>query len=75
LFTPTSKLGRRWLSTVRAGAWGTLAVQLAVSAGARVIGTGRAEARDLVLHLEAEQYLDLALDALDEVKGVDVVFD
>ena len=52
-----------------------MAVQLAVSAGARVIGTGRAEARDLVLHLGAQQYLDLALDALSEVKGVDVVFD
>jgi len=57
------------------GGVGTLAVQLAVSAGARVIGTGRADARDLVLHLGAEQYLDLAHDALDEVKGVDVVFD
>ena len=52
-----------------------MAVQLAVSAGVRVIGTGRADARDLVLQLGAEQYLDLAHDALDEVKGVDVVFD
>jgi NADPH:quinone reductase-like Zn-dependent oxidoreductase len=57
------------------GGVGTLAVQLAVSAGARVIGTGRAEARDLVLHLGAERYLDLGQDGLDEVKGVDVVFD
>ena len=57
------------------GGVGTLAVQLAVRAGARVIGTGRAEARELVLHLGAEQYLDLSHDALDEVKGVDVVFD
>src|SRR3954467_10335872 len=57
------------------GGVGTLAVRLAVSAGARVIGTGRADARDLVLHLGAEQYLDLAHDALGEVKGVDVVFD
>jgi len=57
------------------GGVGTLAVQLAVSAGARVIGTGRAEARDLVLRLGAEQYLDLAHDALGEVKGADVVFD
>src|SRR3954469_1394473 len=57
------------------GGVGTLAVQLAVSAGARVIGTGRADARDLVLQLGAEEYLDLAHDALDEVKGVDVVFD
>jgi NADPH:quinone reductase-like Zn-dependent oxidoreductase len=56
------------------GGVGTFAVQLAVSAGARVIGTGRAEARDLVLRLGAEQYLDLAHDGLD-VKGVDVVFD
>jgi len=57
------------------GGVGTLAVQLGVSAGARVIGTGRDEARDLVLQLGAEQYLDLAHDALDDVKGVDVVFD
>jgi NADPH:quinone reductase-like Zn-dependent oxidoreductase len=57
------------------GGVGTLAVQLAVSAGARVIGTGRAKARDLVLQLGAEQYLDLAHDTLDEVSGVDVVFD
>src|SRR3954462_15484342 len=57
------------------GGVGTLAVQLAVSAGARVIGTGRAEARDLVRRLRAVQYLDLAHDALGEVQGVDVVFD
>ena len=57
------------------GGVGTLAVQLAVRAGARVIGTGRAEARELVLHLGAEQYLDLSHDALGGVKGVDVVFD
>jgi NADPH:quinone reductase-like Zn-dependent oxidoreductase len=57
------------------GGVGTLAVQLATSAGARVIGTGRANARDLVLHLGAETYLDLAHDALSEVKEVDVVFD
>jgi NADPH:quinone reductase-like Zn-dependent oxidoreductase len=57
------------------GGVGTLAVQLAVSAGARVIGTGRANARDLVLQLGAEQYLDLARDALGEVRGADVVFD
>jgi NADPH:quinone reductase-like Zn-dependent oxidoreductase len=40
-----------------------------------VIGTGRLNARDLVLKLGAEQYLDLAHDALSEVKGVDAVFD
>ena len=57
------------------GGVGTLAVQLAVSAGARVIGTGKADARDLVLRLGAQQYLDLARDPLGEVTGVDVVFD
>jgi NADPH:quinone reductase-like Zn-dependent oxidoreductase len=57
------------------GGVGTLAVQLAVSAGARVIGTGRAPARDLVLQLGAEEYLDLADDTLGDVNGVDVVFD
>jgi NADPH:quinone reductase-like Zn-dependent oxidoreductase len=57
------------------GGVGTMAVQLAVSAGARVIGTGKPNARELVLQLGAEDYLDLAHDALGEVKGVDVVFD
>jgi NADPH:quinone reductase-like Zn-dependent oxidoreductase len=57
------------------GGVGTVAVQLALSAGARVIGTGRAGARDLVLRLGAEKYLDLAHDAMSDVKGVDVVFD
>ncbi len=57
------------------GGVGTLAVQLAVSAGARVIATGRARARDLVLQLGAEQYLDLAHDTPDDVRGVDLVFD
>jgi NADPH:quinone reductase-like Zn-dependent oxidoreductase len=57
------------------GGVGTLAVQLAISAGARVIGTGRANARDLVVQLGAEKYLDLAHDTLSEVKEADVVFD
>jgi NADPH:quinone reductase-like Zn-dependent oxidoreductase len=57
------------------GGVGTLAVQLAVSADARVIGTGRADGRDLVLRLGAERYLDLAHDRLGDVNGVDVVFD
>jgi len=58
-----------------AGGVGTLAVQLAVTAGARVIGTGRADGRKLVLDLGAEQYLDLDHDGLGDVRDVDVVFD
>ncbi len=57
------------------GGVGTLAVQLAVTAGARVIGTGWPKSRDLVLGLGAEQYLDLVRDGLDGVNAVDVVFD
>ena len=57
------------------GGVGTLAVQLAASAGARVVGTGRAGARDLVLRLGAEEHLDLARDAWSELSGVDVVLD
>jgi NADPH:quinone reductase-like Zn-dependent oxidoreductase len=40
-----------------------------------VIGTGRANGRDLVMQLGAEQYLDTAQDTFGEVRGVDVVFD
>ena len=57
------------------GGVGVLAVQLAVGEGARVIGTGRAQARELVLQLGAEQFLDLAHDPFGDVKGADVVFD
>ena len=57
------------------GGVGTMAVQLAVRAGARVIGTGRPKEQDLVLQLGAERYLDPAHDALTDVNGVDVVFD
>lgn len=57
------------------GGVGTLAVQLAVSAGASVIASGRATGRKLALQLGAERYLDLAHDDLGEVKGVDIVFD
>jgi NADPH:quinone reductase-like Zn-dependent oxidoreductase len=56
------------------GGVGTLAVQLAVAEGARVIGTGRASGRDLVLQLGAAQYLDLAQDTLADIEA-DVVFD
>ncbi|HWB66294.1 MAG TPA: zinc-binding dehydrogenase [Mycobacteriales bacterium] len=57
------------------GGVGAFAVQLAVAAGVRVIGTGRAHGRDLVLQLGAEQYVDLAHDSLDEIRDADVVLD
>lgn len=58
-----------------AGAVGSIAVQLAREAGARVIGTGRTEHRDTVLGLGADMFLDLQRDRLDDVGEVDVVFD
>jgi len=58
-----------------AGGVGSIAVQLAAEAGARVIGTGRAEDRDLVLGLGAHAFLDLTADTLEDAGEFDVVFD
>jgi NADPH:quinone reductase-like Zn-dependent oxidoreductase len=58
-----------------AGGVGSIAVQLAREVGARVIGTGRAEDRELVLGLGAQEFLDLDADSLADVGEVDVVFD
>ncbi|TDC39780.1 NADP-dependent oxidoreductase [Micromonospora sp. 15K316] len=58
-----------------AGGVGSIAVQLAREVGARVIGTGRANDRDVALGLGAHTFLDLAADDLRQVGEVDVVFD
>lgn len=58
-----------------AGAVGSIAVQLAHDAGARVIGSGRAGQRDAVLGNNADAFLDLQADRLEDVDEVDVVFD
>jgi NADPH:quinone reductase-like Zn-dependent oxidoreductase len=58
-----------------AGGVGSLAVQLAREAGARVIGTGRAADRDIALGLGAQTFLDLDADDLAQAGEVDVVFD
>jgi NADPH:quinone reductase-like Zn-dependent oxidoreductase len=58
-----------------AGGVGSIAVQLAHEAGARVIGTGRARDRDVVLDLGAEEFVDLQGDGLENVGTVDVVID
>jgi NADPH:quinone reductase-like Zn-dependent oxidoreductase len=58
------------------GAVGSTAVQLALWAGARVIGTGRSRARSLVMELGAERFVALDEDRLENVNGeADVVFD
>jgi len=58
-----------------AGGVGSIAVQLAREVGAWVIGTGRAEDRDVALGLGAHAFLDLDADALDGAGEVDLVFD
>jgi NADPH:quinone reductase-like Zn-dependent oxidoreductase len=58
-----------------AGAVGSMAAQLAREAGARVIGTGRAAHRRTALHFGAQEFLDLDDDPLEDVGGVDLVFD
>jgi NADPH:quinone reductase-like Zn-dependent oxidoreductase len=58
-----------------AGGVGSIAVQLARDVGAHVIGTGRADDREQVLHLGAHAFLDLGADDLRQAGEVDVVFD
>lgn len=58
-----------------AGAVGSVAVQLAHEAGARVIGSGRTGQREEVLGFKADDFVDLTADSLEDVGDVDVVFD
>jgi NADPH:quinone reductase-like Zn-dependent oxidoreductase len=59
-----------------AGGVGSMAVPLARWAGAHVIGTGRANARERVLELGAEKFVDLEQDGWeDEIGPVDLVYD
>lgn len=58
-----------------AGGVGSLAVQLAREAGARVIGTGRAADRDRARELGAAAFLDLQTDRLEDAGPVDLVLD
>jgi NADPH:quinone reductase-like Zn-dependent oxidoreductase len=58
-----------------AGIVGSMAVQLARAAGAYVIGTGRADGRQLALDFGAQEFVDLDNDILENVGTVDLVFD
>jgi NADPH:quinone reductase-like Zn-dependent oxidoreductase len=58
-----------------AGAVGSMATQFAREAGAYVIGTGRAAGRQTALDFGAQEFVDLDNDALEDVGGVDLVFD
>jgi NADPH:quinone reductase-like Zn-dependent oxidoreductase len=59
-----------------AGGVGTIGVELAKWAGARVVGTGRANARDRVLELGADEFVDVGRDGWETTVGqVDLVYD
>jgi NADPH:quinone reductase-like Zn-dependent oxidoreductase len=58
-----------------AGGVGTIAVQLARAAGARVIGTGRAAHADTAKRIGADAFIDLSSQRLEDAGQVDVVLD
>ena len=67
--------GQSVLAHGAAGAVGSMVTQLAREAGAYVIGTGRAADRQKALDFGAKEFVDLENDALEDVGGVDLVFD
>src|SRR5690242_3517672 len=67
--------GQRVLVHGAAGVVGSMASQLAREAGAYVIGTGRADARQTALEFGAQEFVNLDKDALEDIGEVDLVFD
>jgi NADPH:quinone reductase-like Zn-dependent oxidoreductase len=67
--------GQSVLAHGAAGAVGSIVTQLAREAGAYVIGSGRAGDRQAALEFGAQEFVDLDHDALEDVGGVDLVFD
>ena len=69
------RAGQSIIAHGAAGAVGSMVTQLARLAGAYVIGTGRAADRQTALDLGAMEFVDLQNEALEDVGGVDLVFD
>jgi NADPH:quinone reductase-like Zn-dependent oxidoreductase len=69
------RAGQSVIAHGAAGAVGSMVTQLARLAGAYVIGTGRAADRQKALDFGAQEFVDLEHDALEDVGGVDLVFD
>jgi NADPH:quinone reductase-like Zn-dependent oxidoreductase len=67
--------GQRVLVHGATGVVGSMASQLAREAGAYVIGTGRADARQTALDFGVQEFVDLDNDGLEDVGKVDLVFD
>ena len=69
------RAGQSVIAHGAAGAVGSMVTQLARLAGAHVIGTGRAADRQQALDFGAQEFVDLENDTLEDVGGVDLVFD
>jgi NADPH:quinone reductase-like Zn-dependent oxidoreductase len=69
------RAGQSILAHGAAGAVGSMVTQLARSAGAHVIGTGRAADRQKALDFGAQEFVDLDNDVLEDVGAIDLVFD
>src|SRR4051794_23340005 len=69
------RAGQSVIAHGAAGAVGSMVTQLARLAGAYVIGTGRAADRQPALDFGANEFVDLDNEALEDVGGVDLVFD
>jgi NADPH:quinone reductase-like Zn-dependent oxidoreductase len=72
--------GERVLVSAASGGVGSFAVQLAIDAGAEVIGVASEQHRDRVLELGAYEVIDRSRNVVEAVRelvpdGVDVVFD
>lgn len=67
--------GQSVLAHGAAGAVGSMVTQLAREAGAYVIATGRADDRQTAIDFGAHEFIDLDNEALEDVGGVDLVFD
>src|SRR5919197_954761 len=69
------RAGQSVIAHGAAGAVGSMVTQLARLAGAYVIGTGRGADRQKALDFGAQEFVDLDNDPLEDVGGVDLVFD
>src|SRR6201998_1457241 len=75
LVMPRLPEGQSVLVHGAAGVVGSMASQLAREAGAYVIGTGHAAARQTALDFGAQEFVDLDNDALEDVGEVELLFD
>jgi NADPH:quinone reductase-like Zn-dependent oxidoreductase len=69
------RAGQSVLAHGAAGAVGSMVTQLAREFGAYVVGTGRTADRQKALDFGAQEFVDLENDTLEDIGGVDLVFD